>query len=261
VLITHSHPDHFDLGTLLRLGVDTPIHVPAVERESVLAVDVAARLEELGFRSVHRVEHFDEFGVGEMRVVGLPFFGEQPTVGERRHLEIRNQGLTWLVEMAGRRFFVIADAGRDADGDVRDLAAEVRARYGAVDTAFGSYRGFALYPVQYVFSTVSRYLPFVPAESWGERQQIMCDPDDLIDVAERCSARRLVPYAGGGAPWYWLRGLGPCLDGAGESRTWSEPPPEQVVRAAARRSGTSNVGAVPSPVEVLPLHVGDGLWF
>ncbi len=35
VFITHSHPDHFDLGTLLRLGSQVPIFVPEVVRESV----------------------------------------------------------------------------------------------------------------------------------------------------------------------------------------------------------------------------------
>src|SRR5262249_49502323 len=54
-LVTHSHPDHFDLSTLLRLGPHTRICVPEVDRESLLAVDMAARLEQLGFVNVCRV--------------------------------------------------------------------------------------------------------------------------------------------------------------------------------------------------------------
>ena len=52
VIVTHSHPDHFDLATLLRLGRATPIVVPEVPRESLLAMDMAARLRQLGFAAV-----------------------------------------------------------------------------------------------------------------------------------------------------------------------------------------------------------------
>ena len=185
VLVTHSHPDHFDPGTLLRCGADTPIYVPAVERESVLAIDMVARLRELGFRNVHGVEDWNAFSVGGIRVRAMPFYGEQPTVGERLHPEIRNQGATYLVEAAGSTLAVLADAGSDSSGDVRDLAALAREEHGPIDVLFGGYRGFGLYPAQYVFSSVSRYLPLVPPRNWGVRQQIMCDADDLIDAAER----------------------------------------------------------------------------
>jgi len=259
VFLTHSHFDHYDPGALLRLGSDTPIYVPAVSRESVLAIDMAARLKELGFRAVREVEEWSEVRIGAMRVHVLPFYGEQPTVAERLHPEVRNQGVTYLVEAAGRRLAVLADTGRDGSGDVRDLAAVARARFGAADTVFGSYRSFALYPVHYVFSSFSRYLLFVPPENWGERQQIMCDADDLLDVAERWSAHRVVPYAAGGAPWYWMRGLGPCVDGSMPDALSMDPPPERVVSAAAERSLTRLDGPVASPVEVLPMRVGESL--
>ncbi len=261
VLVTHSHPDHFDPGTLLRCGADTPIYVPAVGRESVLAIDMAARLRELGFRNVHGVEDWTGFHVGAMGVHALPFYGEQPTVGERLHPEIRNQGATWLVEAAGRRVAALADAGCDCAGDTRQLAGQARALHGPVDTVFGGYRGFALYPAQYAFSSVSRYLAFVPPGSWGARQQIMCDADDLIDVAEHWHARRIVPYAAGGAPWYWLRGLGPCLDGSAPDALSTDPPPAHVVEAAARRAVTRADGLIASPVSVQPMRVGEFVEF
>lgn len=261
VLITHSHPDHYDPGTLLRLGADTLICVPEVARESVLAIDMAARLRQLGFRRVRSLRPWDAFGVGGLRVVALPFHGEQPTVGERLHPEVRNEGLTYLVEAAGRRIAALADAGCDGAGDVRELAAQARARFGPADTVFGGHRGFALYPVQFAFSSVGRYLPFVPPGRWGERQRIMCDADDLIDVAERWSAARVVPYASGGAPWHWLRGLGPCLDGSVPNAEWAGPLPADVVAAAARRAVTRADGPIASPVSVLTLRPGERLAF
>jgi len=261
VLVTHSHPDHYDPGTLLRCGADTPIYVPSVQRESVLAIDMVARLGELGFRNVHGVEEWSAFAVGGMRVHAMPFYGEQPTVGERLHPEIRNQGATYLVETAGRRVAVLADAGSDSAGDVRDLATSARMEHGPVDVLFGGYRGFGLYPVQYVFSSVSRYLPFVPPGSWGERQQIMCDADDLIDTAERWCAHQVVPYAAGGAPWFWMRGLGPCLDGSMPGAISTDLPPEYVAEVAARRASTPTDGPIASPVQVGPMRVGNYLHF
>lgn len=261
VLVTHSHPDHFDPGTLLRCGADTPIYVPAVERESVLTIDMVARLRELGFSKVHGVEDWNAFSVGGIRVRAMPFYGEQPTVGERLHPEIRNQGATYLVEAAGSRLAVLADAGSDLSGDVRNLASLAREQHGPIDVLFGGYRGFGLYPVQYVFSSVSRYLPFVPPQNWGERQQIMCDADDLIDAAERWHADRVVPYAAGGAPWFWLRGLGPCLDESMPNAVSTDLPPEYVAEVAARRASTPTDGPITSPVAVDPMRVGNSLYF
>ncbi len=250
VLVTHSHPDHFDLGTLLRCGADTPIYVPVVARESVLAIDMRARLEALGFQAVHGVGPWERFRVGTAEVTALPFYGEQPTVGERLHPEVRNEGLTYLVEADGRRYAALADAGRDDSGDVKVLAARARKRYGPLDVLFGGYRGFALHPVRYVFSSVSRYLPFVPAADWGRRQQIMCDAADLLDVGERWGAARIVPYAAGGAPWYWLRGLGPRLDGSAPADPDTDPLPGHVLDVARRRG---------SAARVVSLRAGDRL--
>ena len=55
VLITHSHPDHFDPGALLRLPPDVPVVVPVCDRETVLAVHMSKRLLDLGFRHVHQL--------------------------------------------------------------------------------------------------------------------------------------------------------------------------------------------------------------
>lgn len=241
VVITHSHPDHFDPGTLLRFGPDVPIHVPAVARESLLAVDMAARLRELGFRRVHTLGWHGELRIGELRVVALPFPGEQPTQGDVLHPEVRNQGNLYLVEAGGRRYAITADAGRDRTGDVEGVALEARRRWGDVDTLFGGYRSWTLYPVRYLFTSVARYALFVPPDQRGARQRIMCDAGDLLDVAERWRARRVVPYADGGAPWYWELGLGPRLDGRTNADPDFDPPPEHVAELAAARPGAPEV--------------------
>ncbi|MBI4694507.1 MAG: MBL fold metallo-hydrolase [Gammaproteobacteria bacterium] len=261
VFVTHSHPDHFDTGTLLRWGPDVPVYVPAVGRESVLAIDMAARLHELGFRRVHAVGPWEHVTIGELHVETLPFFGEQPTTREVLHPEVRNVGLTYAVTYRDRRIGVFADSGRDHAGDVLNMVGAARARGTAFDTVIGGYRGFAVYPVQFLFSSVSRYLPFVPPSLWGTRQQIMCDADGLVDLAERAGARRAVPYADGGAPWFWLRGLGPDLDSQSPAAMATDPPPSHVADVARRRAHTLADGPLASPVEIAVPGVGDQLAF
>ena len=45
---------------------------PAVERESILSIDMAFRLEELGFSQVRRMRWFDDVKIGAARLVALP---------------------------------------------------------------------------------------------------------------------------------------------------------------------------------------------
>ena len=256
VFITHSHPDHYDLGTLLRLGPEIPIYVPYVERESLLAIDMAARLEQLGFAHVHRVRPGDETAIGGTKVIAHPFYGEQPTTGECLHPDVRNVGCTYSFVGAGRHVMAVADAGRDHEGDVRDLAAVVRRKWGAPDVLLGGYRAFSLYPIQYIFSSVARYLLFVPESEWTTRIVGMNDSDALIDTAERCGAKHVVPYADGGAPWHWELGLGPRLDGTGRPNPSADPPPEDVVRRAKARSSWFD-DPIGSPVSVAIVRPGE----
>lgn len=261
VFITHSHPDHFDPGTLIRLGRDLPIFVPFVERESVLALDMVFHLEQLGFTNVHGLQWFEETHIGNIRIVALPFYGEQPTVADILNPEVRNQGNTYLVEVLDQRLVLTADSGTDYLGSIKQLAKEAYDRYGPIDTLFGGYRGFGLYPIQYLFSSIPCYLPFVPRNCWRVRQQMMGDADDLIDVAEIWDAKRIVPYSDGGAPWYWMRGLGPCLDGSQVQFMAVDPTPESVCAIASQRSGSRRDGLIASPIPICLLRPGDALAF
>jgi L-ascorbate metabolism protein UlaG (beta-lactamase superfamily) len=257
VLITHSHPDHFAPGSLLRFGADLPIVVPAVERENLLAVDMAARLRELGFREVHELPWHGRADIGGARVTALPFFGEQPTVMEQLHPEVRNQGNTYHVAAGPLRCAFLADAGRDRAGSTAQLMLEAHRALGPVDVLVGGYRAWNLYPAQYLTSSVSRYLLFVPPEQLGVRQQIMNDAHDLVDCGELWGARAIVPYADGGAPWHWEIGLGPRLDQWSEDQDF-DPAPDAVLRAARTRSSVHGAG-VRSPVPVLLLRPGESL--
>lgn len=261
ILVTHSHPDHFHLDSLMRLGSDTPIHVPDVSRESALAVDMSYRLHELGFTNVRPLRWNETTTIGDFRVTALPFYGEQPTTDSVLNPDTRNIGNNYLIEGAGRRYAFVADAGRDRLGDVRHLATEMFERSGPIDVLFGGYRAWSLYPVQYVLTSVPQFLLFTPPSLWTTRQRIMNDQHALLDTAERWHARHVVPYANGGAPWYWQLGLGPRPDRPGRDQDDSfDPPPETVVRAAAARSGAGSI-SFPSPVATHVVRPGESLDF
>jgi L-ascorbate metabolism protein UlaG (beta-lactamase superfamily) len=261
ILVTHSHQDHFHIDSLLRIGKDTPIFVPEVQRESALAVDMVYRLRELGFSRVQSLRWHEETTIGDFRVITLPLYGEQPTTDAVLSPEIRNVGNNYIMEGEGRRYAFIADAGQDHLGDVRSLATAAFERYGPVDVLFGGYRSFSLYPIQYLLTSVPQYLLFTPPSLWGARQQIMNDAHALLDTAERWHARYVVPYADGGAPWYWQLGLGPRMDGSERVKNVHfDPRPEAVVRAAAARSEHGS-RSVSSPVETLLMRPGESLDF
>jgi L-ascorbate metabolism protein UlaG (beta-lactamase superfamily) len=261
ILVTHSHPDHFHVDSLMRLGRDTPVYVPDVSRESALAVDMSYRLHELGFTDVQPLRWRQETTVGDFRVTTLPFYGEQPTTDAVLNPDVRNLGNNYLIEGAGRRYAFVADAGCDRLGDVRQLATEMFERSGPVDLLFGGYRSWSLYPLQYVLTSVPQFLLFTPPSLWTTRQRIMNDQHALLDTAERWHARHVVPYANGGAPWYWQLGLGPRQDRHGHDQDdYFDPPPETVVRAAAARSGDGS-HSFPSPVATHVVRPGESLDF
>jgi hypothetical protein len=192
-----------------------------------------------------------------MTVRVLPFHGEQPTDGARLHPEIRMVGNTYVIEGPDHAVAVTADAGRDDLGDAVGVAAEHRDARGPVDLLFSGYRGWLAYPAQHLRSSVARYAWFVPPARWGVRQQLMCDPDDTVTLAEAFGAAVLVPCAAGGAPWYWSAGLGPRLDDQALERPGFDPRPERVAEAAAERSVWRDGAPVRSPVAVEVLRPGD----
>ncbi|WP_123083366.1 MBL fold metallo-hydrolase [Streptomyces sp. ADI95-16] len=258
VVLTHSHPDHFDTGTLLQLPCDTRIIVPKLERETFLSVRMYERLHELGFDNVTELAWWDSVQVKDIEVTALPFHGEQPTDGSQLHPDIRNAGNTYFVRTPRCSAAFLADSGRDAGGDVRQVAARARRDLGSPDYLFVGYRGWLMYPVQLLTSSVGRYLPFVPPESWGVRQRSMTTADEAVDIAEIWKAPHLVPYADGGAPWYWQMGLGPRLDEAASENPVFDPFPERVIGAAATRTKTGS-GIHRSAVNVLLMRPGDSI--
>lgn len=260
VLITHSHPDHFDPASLLRFPAETRVIVPRVERETILSVAMERRLRELGFSNVQTLDWGQAALAGDIEVHALPFYGEQPTDCDVLHPAIRNAGNTYLVRTPTHAAVFLADSGRDGQGDVRDLALRTRERLGPVDVVFSGYRGWLTYPAQLLCSSVARFMLFVPPRLWSVRQQIMTTASEAVDIAERWGARYLVPYADGGAPWHWRIGLGPNLAAeTGAESAVFDPLPERVLDALATRSEDSDGLPLASPIAPLLLRPGDSV--
>jgi L-ascorbate metabolism protein UlaG (beta-lactamase superfamily) len=248
MFVTHSHADHFDLATLLRFPADTPIFVPYVPRESLLATDMALRLRELGFTAVRALEWNHEVTVGPFRVRALPFYGEQPTDGTMLHPEARNIGNTYLVEGLGRSVALVADAGQDEAGSTIEMARRLRESHGPLDVLFGGFRAWRMQPIRYIGTSIARYLLFVPPAQRTRVQQIMNDAAGFVATGMAWGARVIVPYANGGTPWFARIGLGPhgtqeCPDDANV-----DPPLEQVEQAIA--------AAAPEDMDLLALGAG-----
>jgi hypothetical protein len=259
VLITHSHPDHFDPASLLRFPPDTPVVVPVVERETLLATAMARRLYELGFTDVRPLTWASSMRIGDAEVTALPFYGEQPTDGEVLHPDVRNAGNTYVVTGPTGSAAFLADSGRDYLGEVREVLADWRRSGGEIDVLFSGYRGWVTFPVQLLFSSVAAFLLLVPPRLWSVRQQLMCDVVGAVDAAEHAGARYVVPYADGGAAWHWEVGLGPRLDGEGVEDVDFDPYPDRVVTAATHRVRLPDARWLASPVQPLLLRPGDAL--
>jgi L-ascorbate metabolism protein UlaG (beta-lactamase superfamily) len=251
ILVTHSHRDHFDAASLLQFPPETRVIVPRVERETLL--------QELGFTDVTELEWGHGARVGDIEVQALPFYGEQPTETEVLHPEVRNAGNTYFVRTPTFSAAFLADSRRDGRGDIKQVAAETRLRLGAADVVFSGYRGWVTYPAQLLFSSVARFLLFVPPHLWGVRQQLMSSPEEAVDIAECWGARYLAPYADGGAPWHWQMGLGPRLDDDAAEVRGFDPFPERVIEAALYRTCAPDGAILPSTARPFLLHPGDSL--
>jgi L-ascorbate metabolism protein UlaG (beta-lactamase superfamily) len=210
VMITHSHPDHFDPASLFLFPEETRFLIPVTGAESPLTLDVALRLRQLGFERIEPMAWGESIEIGGFEIIALPFYGEQPLgFGASAVLPAWNMGNSWLVRFEGDRgSLLLADCGGDPRSAPETAARAVRKAHGRIGTVFGNHRRWRVHPPQYLTSSVPHYLCCVPDQELEVEQAIMLDPLQLGRVAEILGARTVVPYAMGGAPWFTEIGLG-----------------------------------------------------
>lgn len=211
VLFTHSHPDHFDPASLLLFPADTLFLVPPCpDGESLLSLDMAFRLQQLGFGRVQTLPWWENIELGDFTITALPFYGEQAVGYGAAEPSLWNHGSTWHVrrQSDNTTFLFLADSGSDPRKHVLSFAREIRQRLGIVDCLFGNCRRWRLYPAQYLASSVPQYLLATPDSEIGIPQTIMMEAHELAAFAEICGSQRVFPYAMGGTPWFSELGLG-----------------------------------------------------
>ncbi len=209
VVITHSHGDHFHLGSMLQLSRETRVFVPPVERESLFSTDCRRRLEQLGFTRVEALPWFGTRQVGDLEVQALPFYGEQPTSGEGVYAGLFNVGSTWAIRGPGVSCAFFADSGHDVRGSMRAVSKKSE----RVEVLLCGVRGFKVKPIFFAFTTLDAFLVNVPLSDLAVPQQLMADAADALEYGRLLRAKHVVPCADGGAPWYWREGMGPKYAG------------------------------------------------
>lgn len=142
ILITHSHGDHYDLASLALFDRKTKIFFPKVHRGTILCPDICEELSALGFNELFPLEgNYQPITVGDMTITPAPFFGEQATHNEPPHRpDVKNFGLTYIIEFEGKKSWLLADSGKDGEGDMIHVAGELRKKIGAIDHVFSCFR-------------------------------------------------------------------------------------------------------------------------
>lgn len=211
VLFTHSHPDHFDPASLLLFPANTLFIVPPCpDGESIVSLDMAFRLRQLGFENIQTLAWWNNLTLGEFTLTALPFYGEQAVGFSGETPLLWNHGSTWHIRRKydAKTFLFLADSGSDPRQYTTHFARQIRKTLGKVNYLFGNCRRWRLYPTQYITSSVPQYLVITPDNELAIPQTIMLEAHELAAFAEICHADYVLPYAMGGTPWFSELGLG-----------------------------------------------------
>lgn len=145
VLITHSHGDHWQLPSILRHDPSgqVPVVVPRVPRPSLICPEALDQVLSLAGQRQECREWWSTYGVGDLEVDVLPFYGEQPTRdapgGDPR---VRNWGNCYRVNAPGWSALILVDSGRDPQGDMVDVIERSVRERGPVDVVLSCLREF-----------------------------------------------------------------------------------------------------------------------
>lgn len=195
IFLTHHHPDHLHIETLLQLDKRIPIYLPAQDRSRAVVPQSERLLRYLGFADVHALGHGDEIALGDGgRVIAAPFHGEDPTA-------IDYVGNCYLLAHAGAAGLVHADSSVDRRGDSlwsTGTLAALRERFGPMSPVFATRRQERRTMIDYTWEGLLQ-----PAPSWvAPTDNCVTGADRLAALCEHARTRALVLYSEGGASWY-----------------------------------------------------------
>ena len=194
-LITHNHPDHISLETILRLR--HRIKCLVVPRSfGILYGDISlkALAHRIGFRNIIEMDALENLMFPDGEIIGVPFLGE--------HSDLAHGKTGYVIRLGERRILI----GADSDCLDRQVYRNARQCIGRIDTVFLGTESVGA-PLSWSNGSLLAKKP--SSEEEESRRQHGCDARRAINILDALGANRLYNYAMGMEPWMeHILGLG-----------------------------------------------------
>jgi L-ascorbate metabolism protein UlaG (beta-lactamase superfamily) len=189
VLITHGHPDHVNLETLLQLRHKLGrVVVPQSGVGCILDPSLRLALRAVGFSNVLAVSPLDQVDVGPNVVVrALPF------LGEHGDMEIQSKA-SYAITVNDKTIMVGADAATP-EPKVYEVIKDV---VGEIDSVFLSMEPHGA-PLNWGYAPL--FAKRASVEMSQSRRQRAANVDELIATLSSLKPKRFCNYAMGREPW------------------------------------------------------------
>jgi L-ascorbate metabolism protein UlaG (beta-lactamase superfamily) len=185
ICCTHSHWDHCNPETLIRLDKDVPILIPKVARPTALNPPIVPVLKRFGFTDIREVGVWQPVTVGDIEIVPAPFYGEADEPGA----EIDH--FTYVMRTRGLTVYGGVDSYRDRFGDMRPVLERVEHEY-RPDVVF-----LPVSRVVYTYrdGSLNQFCRYVDEDLVPASFQYTAGPEEAAQWSQSMSAGLIVPYA------------------------------------------------------------------
>ena len=185
ICLTHSHWDHCNPETLVRLDKDVPILIPKIRRPSALNPPMVPMLERLGFTKIREIGLWEPVMAGEIEIVAAPFYGEPDEPGA----EIDHY--TYIMRTPGLTVYGGVDSYRDKWGDMRPVLEQVEREY-RPDVVFLPVSRVVYH---YREGSLNQFCRYVDEGLVAASFQYTAGPGEAAQWSQALSAGLIVPYA------------------------------------------------------------------
>jgi L-ascorbate metabolism protein UlaG (beta-lactamase superfamily) len=185
ICCTHSHWDHCNPETLVRLDKDVPILIPQVRRPSAHNPPMVPLLERLGFTDIREVGVWEPLRFGDIEIVPAPFHGEADEPGA----EIDH--FTCVMRTGGMTVYGGVDSYRDQWGDMRPVLEQVERQYHP-DVVF---LPVSRVVYNYRDGSLNQFCRYVDEDLVAKSFQYTAGPEEAAQWSQAMGAGLIVPYA------------------------------------------------------------------
>jgi len=187
-LITHGHPDHLVLETLLQLRhkIETLV-VPRSGGGALEDPSLKLLLQRIGFKHVIEIEDMETISIPGGEIVGLPF------LGEHADLDIRTK-IAHLVRLGGKQILCAADSRNVSP----ELYEKIHSIVGDIDILFLGMECDGA-PFSWMYGQLSTKR--LAREMDQSRRLNGSDCKLGMEIVNRLHCREVYVYAMGAEPW------------------------------------------------------------